>query len=360
MMRPTMKSLKIVSAAVVATLIATAHCAAQEIIDPAVADKDPDFHVQGEYLGEGSIFSKESELGRENGSIGVQVVALGDGKFDVYILAGGLPGAGWNRGGKRGRIEGQRQGDVTELKGQFLRGHMIHTQGPSVRPDVTDVGQFRGRIADGKLTLSDANGGGKAELKRIQRKSPTLGAKPPEGAKVLFDGTSAERFQNGELTQWKTLMSGPATKDKFNSYTLHLEFLLSYMPKARGQGRSNSGVYPHDCYEIQVLDSFGLEGRDNECGGFYSIKAPDVNMCLPPLVWQTYDVDFTAPKYDAAGRKIADARMTLRHNGVVIHDNLTLPRGTPGRQPEGPGPRPLYLQGHGNKVQFRNIWLVRK
>jgi len=331
MMRPTIKCLETLAAAVVATLAIAVGCAAQEIIDPEVAKKDPDFAVQGEYLGKGPLF------GQEQGAVGAQVVALGDAKFDVYVLKGGLPGEGWKRGDKRVRVDGQRQGDVTELKGDF-----------------------RGRIADGKMTLTDPNGGAKTELKRIERKSPTLEAKPPAGATILFDGTSADQFQNGDLTQWKTLMSGPATKDKFNSYRLHLEFLLSYMPKARGQGRSNSGVYPHDCYEIQVLDSFGLDGRDNECGGFYSIKAPDVNMCLPPLAWQTYDIDFTAPKYDASGKKVANARMTLRHNGVIIHDHLDLPRGTPGRQPEGPGPRPFYLQGHGNKVQYRNIWLVEK
>ena len=359
-MRHTMKCLRFLAMVGVATLVTAVACKAQEVIDPKVATQDPDFAIQGEYLGKGAIFSKEDEMGREAGAVGAQVVAMGDGKFDVYVLAGGLPGAGWKRGDKRGRIEGERHGDVTELKGQFLRGHMIFTQGPQARPDETDVGKFSGRIADGKMTLTDANGGGKAELRRIERKSPTLGAKPPAGATVLFDGTSADRFERGELTQWKTLMSGPATKDKFNSYTLHLEFLLSWMPKARGQGRSNSGVYPHDCYEIQVLDSFGLEGRDNECGGFYSIKAPDVNMCLPPMVWQTYDIDLTAPQYDATGNKTANARMTVRHNGVVIHKDLELPKGTPGRAPEGPGPRVLYLQGHGNKVQFRNIWLTEK
>jgi hypothetical protein len=82
-------------------------------------------------------------------------------------------------------------------------------------------------------------------------------------------------------------------------------------------------------------------------------------MCLPPLVWQTYDVDFTAPKFDPDGKKIAPARATVRHNGVVIHDNLEL-AWTPGREPEGPGPRAIHLQQHGNKVQYRNIWVKEK
>jgi hypothetical protein len=82
-------------------------------------------------------------------------------------------------------------------------------------------------------------------------------------------------------------------------------------------------------------------------------------MCLPPLVWQTYDVDFTAPKYDGSGKKTANTRMTLRHNGVAILDG-EVPRNNAGRDKEGPGPRPIHLQGHGNKIQYRNIWLVER
>ncbi len=83
-------------------------------------------------------------------------------------------------------------------------------------------------------------------------------------------------------------------------------------------------------------------------------------MCFPPMAWQTYDIELTAPKYDATGKKTANAQLTVRHNGTVIHDHFDVPRGTPGRESEGPGPRVLYLQGHGNKVQFRDIWLVEK
>ena len=131
------------------------------------------------------------------------------------------------------------------------------------------------------------------------------------------------------------------------------------MPEARGQARSNSGVYLHDCYEIQVLDSFGLEGKSDECGGFYNLRQPDVNMCYPPLTWQTYDVEFTAPKYKD-GKKVAKAKVVVKHNGVEIHPEFELPDATPGRQEEGPAPRPLYLQGHGNKVEYRNIWVKEK
>jgi len=303
-----------------------------EITDPAVAKADPDFAVQGEYLGQAVL---------ADGSVrktGAQVIARGEKQFEIYVLENGLPGDDWQRGDGRIRMRGRREGKVTAVEGD----------------------EFSGRIAEGKMTLTRGDGREKIELCRIERKSPTLGAKPPQGAVVLFDGTGVEHFVDAAMSEDGNLMAGTVTKGKFGSYKLHLEFRLSWKPWATGQARSNSGVYVHDCYEIQVLDSFGLEGRDNECGGIYKIKAPDVNMCLPPLVWQTYDIDFTAPEYDSAGRKVSNARLTVCHNGEPIHEDLELPRDTPGRQGEGPAPRPIHLQGHGNKVQYRNIWLEEK
>ena len=110
---------------------------------------------------------------------------------------------------------------------------------------------------------------------------------------------------------------------------------------------------------ILLLDSFGLEGENNECGGIYTVAKPIVNMCLPPLTWQTYDVEFKAAKYDADGKQTESARTTIKHNGVLIHDNIQL-KATPGHRPEGPGPEHLYMQDHGNPVVFRNIWIVEK
>jgi len=305
----------------------------REVIDPEEAAKDPDFAFQGEYLGEGRPAKGKPE------KVGAQVIALGGGKFQAVVYRGGLPGAGWKRGDERFTMDGQRQENTVRLEGRKMQG----------------------TIADGKLTIQSSEGTGKMVLERIERKSPTLGEKPPAGAVVVFDGSSDERVEEkGHLTPMQTLLGGFTTKDQFQDYTLHVEFRLSWMPEARGQARSNSGVYLHDCYEVQVLDSFGLEGEHNECGGIYSIHRPEVNMCLPPMQWQTYDIEFTAPRYDAQGNKTANARMTIRHNGVVIHENLELDKGTPGRKPEGPGPRPIHFQGHGNKVQYRNIWVLPK
>jgi len=134
------------------------------------------------------------------------------------------------------------------------------------------------------------------------------------------------------------------------------------MPMAKGQGRGNSGVYHSGRWETQILDSFGLEGRDNECGGIYSVSKPRLNMCLPPLAWQTYDVKFTAAKFDASGKRTAWARITVKLNGVLVHKDLELakdfttaaPINSPLKGPEGP----IYIQNHGNPVVFRNIWVT--
>lgn len=288
---------------------------------PAYADPektDADFPFQGEYVGDvGGI------------KMGVQVIALGGGKFDAVSYGGGLPGAGWD-GKNKGFADGQLVDGVVEV-------------------DKT-------KIKDGKWHIVDG-----VTFTKVNRTSPTLGEKPPAGAVVLFDGTSADNFQNGKMTEDGLLMQGCTSKQLFKSHRLHIEFRLPYMPEARGQGRGNSGLYMQGRYEVQMLDSFGLEGKQNECGGVYSVGAPAVNMCLPPLSWQTYDVDYTAAKYDADGKLTSNPRMTVRHNGIVIHDNLELPgerNTTAAPVKAGPEAGPVYLQNHGNPVRYRNIWAV--
>lgn len=292
----------------------------QVFTDPAQAG--PDYADQGEY---------------RNDWGGAQVIALGDGQFRMVTLPGGLPGAGWD--GQRQETDGKRQGATIVFTGQ---------------------NDYRAELAQGRITITTQNGG-PWTMEKINRKSPTLGAQPPEGAIVLFDGTSAEAWEGGRMDSRNLLMPGCKSKQHFTDFTAHVEFMTPFRPFARGQARGNSGVYLQDRYEIQVLDSFGLTGEQNECGGIYGVAKPLVNMCFPPLTWQTYDVDFTAAKWDSDGNKISNATVTVRHNGVLIHQNTEVPgpttaSGRKGDQSAGP----LHLQDHGNPVFYRNIWVLPK
>lgn len=298
------------------------------ITDPAKAGED--FAIQGEYVG----------VIEANGSKnwGAQIIALGKGEFSVVGYPGGLPGDGFRAGDETRTGKGKREGGVVKFQGEGISAE----------------------VAGGQITIKNADGNMLGTLMRVQRESSTLGMKPPQGAIVLFDGSSADNFENGKLTEDKLLQADCFTKQKFGDHMLHIEFRTPFRPEARGQARGNSGVYVQSRYEVQVLDSFGLSGEDNECGGIYKIAKPKLNMCYPPLSWQTYDIDFTAAKYDAEGKKTANSKITVRQNGVVIHENLDLKSGTPGRSPEGKTEEPLYLQGHGNPVVYRNIWVVKK
>jgi hypothetical protein len=130
------------------------------------------------------------------------------------------------------------------------------------------------------------------------------------------------------------------------------------MPEAKGQARGNSGVYLTGSHELQVLDSFGLEPKNNECGAIYQQVTPKVNACKPPLQWQTYDVTFHKAKVEN-GEVVKKARVTVVQNGVTIIDDAEI-RPTPGGVGIKEGADgPLMLQDHGNDVQFRNIWIVK-
>lgn len=299
--------------------------------DPAKADSD--FAYQGEYVA--SLKTEEGEL-----KLGLQLIALGGGKFHAVGFEHGLPGAGWNKEDKH------------EADGELKDGEVVVKSEHGVAKFNRDA-----------VTLYSVDGAEIGQGKKVQRESPTLGAKPPQGALVLFDGSTADAFEGGKLSDDKLLMPGAKSKQTFGDHQLHVEFCLPYQPDARGQGRGNSGLYLQGRFEVQMLDSFGLPTKDNECGGLYSVSAADVNMCLPPLTWQTYDVDFTAAKFDDSGKLLANPRITVVHNGVVIHKDRELPaeRSTTAA-PVGPGKDkgPVYLQDHGNPVRYRNIWVLEK
>lgn len=329
--------LTIVSAACPSTLFAQRKRLV--INDPGTAHRD--FHVQGEYAGMLDL----DGVGRR---FGVQVVALGDARFDAVAYWGGLPGAGWDQSEKLA-LKGTTDGAVTTLTRTRARGRRRRA-----------VIVAKATIEFGEMTVLAPDDGVLGKLPRITRRSPTLGRKPPSGAVVLFDGSSADNFENGRMTWSGLLQQGTSSKKLFQSCQVHVEFRIPFMPYDRGQDRGNSGCYVQGRYEAQILDSFGLEGKQNECGGIYSVAAPAVNMCFPPLTWQTYDIDFTAAKFEEDGGKIANPRMTVRHNGVLVHENVEIPRGetTAAPREEGPDPGPIYLQAHGSDVRYRNIWVV--
>jgi len=195
-------------------------------------------------------------------------------------------------------------------------------------------------------------------LRKVYRSSQTLGAVPPWNATVLFDGTNTDHFKNGKMTDDGLLIEGTEITDLHRNFTLHLEFRLPYMPSATGQGRANSGVYLLSRYEVQILDSFGLDGVENECAALYRYRKPDLNMCFPPLRWQTYDIDFTSATFDDQGNKTQNARISVWHNGIAVHNNFEVERKTGAGSQEGPQLLPTKLQNHGNPVRFRNIWVL--
>ena len=295
--------------------------------EPAAAG--PDYALQGEY--EGSMREKPFAL---------QVIALGSGAFDATVYPDGLPGkATTHSGAKPQRVTGQKSEDSTVFSGNG----------------------WRGTLTKSGITLHDFKGEAVGQLKRIERTSPSLAAKAPKGAVVLFDGSSLDAFKPGaRKTEESLLMEGVTTQEEFGDCTIHIEFRTPFMPEARGQGRGNSGIYLAGRYEVQMLDSFGLSGENNECGGIYTVAKPIVNMCLPPLAWQTYDIDFTAPRMDEKGAKLSDATVTVRHNGVIIHQSVKLPSPTRAAPISTDGARgPIHLQNHGNPVRYRNIWVQR-
>jgi hypothetical protein len=293
-------------------------------------DVDDDFAFQGEYLG-GFWESRHNYR-----ATGLQVVANGGGQYQAMRYDGGLPGFGADM---RTPLSLQGSRDDKRLH--------LHSSKELIEVQADAAYVYRNQQMV-------------ARLAKVYRQSSTMGLAPPPHAQVLFGpGQTAPQFDKVNLADDGTLLAGGTTLMTVQDFHMHLEFRTPYMPYARGQSRGNSGVYVQRRYEIPILDSFGLAGAANECGGLYRQQEPDLNMCLPPLAWQTYDIYFTAARWDDTGAtKVAPAVLTVFHNGVAVHYRRPLKDKTGAGRQEGPEPLPIYLQDHGNPVTFRNVWIV--
>lgn len=204
--------------------------------------------------------------------------------------------------------------------------------------------------------------------------TPEKAGTAPSDAVVLFDGQ--------DLTQWCAMDGSPSkwivrdgymecvkgsgyirTLRNFGDCQYHIEWATPTPAHGEGQGRGNSGVFfGLTRYEVQVLDSFESKTYpDGSAGSIYGQYPPLVNACRPPGEWQTYDILYTAPRFDADGKLLSPARITAFHNGVLIQNNVALtgPTDWINRDPYSPHPekQPLSLQDHGNPVRYRNIWV---
>lgn len=233
-------------------------------------------------------------------------------------------------------------------------------------------------LPNGKAILKGKNRKGEETVATLQKttiQSPTLGMEAPEGAVVLFDGTSTSAWQHegGEKCCWqivdgamvsqKLVKNGKRkdgtifTKRKFGAMKVHLEFMLPTDYK-NSETRGNSGVH-FGPYEVQIIDSFGSEGNWWQCGSIYRIHAPKTNATLEPGVWQTYDIEFYPAKFKD-GKLMAHPEMTVYHNGVRVQNKEPVYHPTNITQkfiPHKDAPVPLGLQDHGSPVSFRNVWV---
>lgn len=197
--------------------------------------------------------------------------------------------------------------------------------------------------------------------------NPGSATTAPSDAIVLFDGKDLSAFENGD--KWliengyaQVRNGGITSKQAFGDCQLHVEFATPAEVVGESQGRGNSGIYLMGKYEVQILDSYENKTYfDGQCAALYKQQPPMVNACRGPGEWQTYDIIFEAPKFDAEGKVTKPACVTVLHNGVVVHNHFELQGGTFWDQPAHYEPHaeklPLHIQDHGNPMRFRNIWV---
>ena len=343
----------------------TAEAAAKKLFDAQTIGVE--LKLQGEYVG------KDRDK-----QVGIQVVARGDKSFHALVLEGGLPGDGWD-GGRYGLLE---SGPLSDAKVEFR----------SPRDDGAN-----GNLDENGLTFK--RGTQKILLKRVERKSPTLGKQPPEGAIVLFGGPkpNVDAFEERKDIEGMTvplmfdgnLMAGAVTKQKFREYTMHVEFMTGWEPQNIPWRRADAGIYMLARYEVAIGDSFGFDfdlsgavspnrpklvddksktskfppaknkSDPRVCGSVFTYPSKVPNSCLPPLVWQTLDIDFKAPRFDDNGKKTSKAVISVKLNGYQTVDKLEVNGPTPhGFKGPETADGPIWFEAFGRRVLYRNIWLV--
>jgi hypothetical protein len=172
-------------------------------------------------------------------------------------------------------------------------------------------------------------------------------------------GESLWVFKDGVLTaspKWDSLV----TKTPYQDFQMHVEFNVNEVTNPKNpEQNGNSGIYIQERYEVQILNSFGISEKDYKptyAGSIYKIKKPDQLVSKKAGEWQTYDIVFRGARFSGE-TKTEEARITVYHNGALIHDDFAIPHKTGAGQKEGPEPGLIKLQGHDNPVQYRNIWI---
>jgi hypothetical protein len=325
--------------------------------------------LQGEYVG------KDGEK-----QVGVQVVARGGKSFHALVFEGGLPGDGWD-GGNYSLLE---SGPLADGRVDF---RSPNDEGASAVLD------------DSGLTLKRNNQ--KILFKRVERKSETLGQQPPSGAVVLFGGAkpNVNAFEQRKDIEGMTepmmfegsMMAGAVTKQKFRDYTLHVEFMTGWEPQNIPWRRADAGIYMLSRYEVAIGDSFGFDydlsgatspfrpkladdksktskfpipknkNAPRVCGSVFTYPSKVPNACLPPLVWQTLDIEFKAPRFDDKGKKTSKAVVSVKLNGHQTVDKLEVNGPTPhGFKGPETADGPIWFEAFGRRVLYRNIWVVER